>query len=148
MRSQFAMCKGCDAKCCKIVAPFIFGFEREKFSSSLVFHKFEDKKIPLLKKNGKNCIFLKNNKCRIYQSRPFNCRIFPFDIIKVGKNFYWIVWDFCQKPKDAEKHLKNFEKVIAKIDKKELDIYICFTKKSKDFRHRQFTILRQVKWPK
>ncbi len=31
-----------------------------------------------LKKNNGNCIFLKNNKCTVYKSRPIQCRTWPF----------------------------------------------------------------------
>ena len=31
-----------------------------------------------LKKNRGNCIFLKNNKCSVYKSRPIQCRTWPF----------------------------------------------------------------------
>ena len=31
-----------------------------------------------LKKNKGNCIFLKDNKCTVYKSRPIQCRTWPF----------------------------------------------------------------------
>ena len=31
-----------------------------------------------LKKNNGNCIFLKENKCTVYKSRPIQCRTWPF----------------------------------------------------------------------
>ena len=31
-----------------------------------------------LKKNNGNCIFLKDNKCTVYKSRPIQCRTWPF----------------------------------------------------------------------
>lgn len=70
-KSQFSMCKRCefDAKCCKIVPPMIFEFERINFQNHIIFDKFKGKQIPLLKKHGKTCIFLKNNKCQIYKKK-------------------------------------------------------------------------------
>lgn len=86
MESQFLQCEHCkiNKKCCKIVSPVIFGFERSKFKNFIFFDNFKGKKIPLLKKKNKSneCIFLKNNLCSIYEKRPFNCKMFPFDIIK------------------------------------------------------------------
>ncbi len=32
-----------------------------------------------MKKDGGNCIFLKNNQCTIYESRPLICRFYPFE---------------------------------------------------------------------
>ncbi len=31
-----------------------------------------------IKKNNGNCIFLKDNKCTVYKSRPIQCRTWPF----------------------------------------------------------------------
>ena len=31
-----------------------------------------------LKKNNGNCIFLKDNRCTVYKSRPIQCRTWPF----------------------------------------------------------------------
>jgi len=120
------MCNFCEfgTRCCKIIPPMIFEFERPKFEGKLITKEYRGYSILLLKKKGSNCIFLKQNKCLIYSSRPFNCKLFPFDITKKDNKFYWILWDFCYKPNDIEKNLKNFEKVIRKISKKELDIYI------------------------
>ncbi len=51
--------------------------------------KFKMKKI-----NGK-CIFLENNKCRIYSSRPLICRCFPFWIEKINKTFIFKATQDC-----------------------------------------------------
>jgi len=124
MGSQFSSCKNCDAKCCKIVPPMIFEFEKEKFYDKLTTRRFQNKTIFLLRKKGKKCIFLKNNKCQIYAKRPFNCKMFPFDITKINGKYFWIIWDFCIFPKNKEKYLKNFERIVQKMKQKEIDIYI------------------------
>ncbi len=48
-------------------------------------------------KRGNNCCyFYKNGRCAIYAVRPFDCKIFPFDIIEHDDEFYWIVYlDLC-----------------------------------------------------
>ena len=31
--------------------------------------------------------------CREHRLRPFDCRLFPFDLIKEEGKFIWVVWD-------------------------------------------------------
>ena len=62
------------------------------------------------KKPTGQCIFW-NGKCEIYDHRPFDCRIFPFDIDYIDGEFYWIVYS-CNKDSDwtwAEEHLRQLE---------------------------------------
>lgn len=42
----------------------------------------------LQKKDGK-CIFLEDNKCQIYESRPQICRCFPYTFQIRGDHIYW-----------------------------------------------------------
>jgi len=39
-----------------------------------------------------SCIFYEDNKCTIYQIRPLDCRIFPFDFIKKDNKIYLILY--------------------------------------------------------
>jgi len=34
------------------------------------------------------CFDVQNNKCKIYPHRPFECRLYPFLLLKVNKKFY------------------------------------------------------------
>lgn len=102
----------------------IFNFESSNFRANMNIVTYKKNKISLLKKSNSNCIFLMNNKCQIYNRRPFNCKMFPFDIKKIDNKFYWIVWDFCYVPNSIEKYLKKLEKDLKKIDREEITIYI------------------------
>jgi Fe-S-cluster containining protein len=105
MKSQYDICKECEQnfRCCKMVPPIIFQFERKDFCETIFFDKFKKQKISLLNKKEDNCIFLSKNKCSIYNKRPFNCVMFPLDIKKINKEFYWIIWDFCNPPNFRER---------------------------------------------
>jgi len=139
------MCKNCNANCCKIVPPMIFKFEKSLFENNTFFDKYEDQNVLLLKKYKNNCIFLKNDMCQIYDKRPFNCKMFPFDIKKIDDKLYWGLVDFCNTPVDIEKKLVELEKILYKLSQEEIELYINYTKSIDDFKNNNFKILREVK---
>lgn len=130
----------------------IFEFEKQKFKNFIFFDNFKGRKVPLLKKKKgcESCIFLKNNKCSIYEERPFNCIMFPFDIKRIKNKLFWIVRELCYIPKDSieiEKELTKFEQLyLPKLNEEELDLYINYTDEAEDFRCLKFKILREVLW--
>ncbi len=107
-------CFSC-AKCCKRYRITILPEEAEKISAFLNIpkEKFLEKfceikeinKIPfyVLRKIHNQCIFLDNNKCKIYPVRPYQCKIFPnlgskFPFCKIQKEIFtdplaYIVWE-------------------------------------------------------
>jgi Fe-S-cluster containining protein len=58
------------------------------------------------------CIFWnKENGCSIYEKRPFDCRLFPFDIYLFDGVAHWVVFS-CNPDSDwtwSENSLKSFE---------------------------------------
>jgi Fe-S-cluster containining protein len=72
----------------------------------------EGLKIKKIRKNSsQQCIFW-NGKCEIYDFRPLDCRLFPFDIDYIDGEYYWIVYS-CNKDSDwkwTEEHLQRFER--------------------------------------
>jgi len=67
------------------------------------------------KQNSSNCMFFDEttNQCTVYDNRPFDCKMFPFDLYwdENDNEIYWIVYS-CNKNSDwswTEQHLKNFE---------------------------------------
>jgi Fe-S-cluster containining protein len=56
------------------------------------FYIAVDKNIYKLKTNNNKCIFLKNGRCSIYENRPLDCRLYPFDIIKKDSKYYLILY--------------------------------------------------------
>ena len=65
------------------------------------------------KKDSFSCIFFdeQNIRCTIYENRPFDCEMYPFDIMWYENDYYWIVyscnldsnWEWC------EEHLQKLE---------------------------------------
>lgn len=64
------------------------------------------------KKDSTECVFWIDDKCSIYHQRPFDCRAYPFDILKVNESYCWIVYS-CNPDSDwswAESYLQDLEK--------------------------------------
>lgn len=59
-----------------------------------IFTTIEEKK-RLPKINTKSpCAYLnKGGLCSVHGIKPFDCRLFPFDLIKESGRFYWVIWD-------------------------------------------------------
>jgi Fe-S-cluster containining protein len=98
-------CLDCKTKCCVYDIAFpLFVTPKERETNKAI-----NSKIP--------CVFFNDCKlCEIHDSRPFDCRFFPFDLMKINKKFFWIIWDTdCQITKNRcdgfEKYLKavNYE---------------------------------------
>ena len=145
MRSQFSTCDECDARCCKIWPPYLFKFERKLFKDHIYFSRYKGQKVQSLEKHRKECVFLKNNKCSIYEKRPVDCIMFPFDIRKIKGEFFWIVWEFCKTPENIENHLSEFEKtIIPKLEKDDLEFYSDETQ-HECFKNIKMRVLRKIK---
>jgi Fe-S-cluster containining protein len=103
------------------------------------------------KANSDICVFWNENKCSIYQHRPFDCRAYPFDILKINGKYYWIVYS-CNPQSDwvwTEDHLQTLEKdkafseVMEKIEIFSGNTGLILPVESKKT---PYTILRQVKY--
>lgn len=55
------------------------------------YNKINDNLFQLKVEDGK-CIFYQNGKCSIYNYRPVDCKLYPFDIIKDGVNYYLVLY--------------------------------------------------------
>ena len=106
------------------------------------------------KPNSSECSFWDREKgCTIYQYRPFDCRMFPFDLYKIDGTWHWIVYN-CNPNSDwtwTEKHLSDLERspgflgMIQHIE--------AFSDTSKIAEHEndpgyEHTVLREVQFPK
>ena len=67
------------------------------------------------KENIQECMFFSSEKqCTIYDHRPFDCKIYPFDIYKIDDEYRWIVYS-CNPDSDrkwSEELLDKFEKEL------------------------------------
>ena len=118
------LCETCEHKsCCSdFASPMLFptdlknlekiGKLNNNFLQDLVV---DNKLIKIIKKkdNSNTCIFWDEEKklCSIYESRPYDCRMFPFDIDWVDNEYHWIVYS-CNKNSDwawCDEYLKKLE---------------------------------------
>lgn len=122
--SHVTLCGTCTGKsCCTDFAePILFPTDLVKLDgikkSSPDFIQeivIKDKHIKTIKrkKDSNSCIFFnqETNRCDIYQDRPFDCRMYPFDILWVDNGYHWIIYS-CNPNSDwswTEEHIKRIE---------------------------------------
>lgn len=121
----YKTCTQCNSlgKCCcafnRINSPVLNEEELQELKSYTNQNDFYEKKdtnlYNLITKNGK-CIFYQNNECIIYNKRPIDCRLFPFDIIRKDKRYYLIIYllDCINETKIIEE-IESIDFLIAKI---------------------------------
>lgn len=105
------------------------------------------------KKNSHQCVFWDqtNSKCSIYQHRPFDCRAYPFDILKINGKYHWIVytcnphsnWSWTEDYLTLLEKDRAFSEVMEKIEIFSGNTCIVLPSESKKT---PYTILRQVKF--
>ena len=94
----------CCCNCQEIDMPILLPFEAveiarlykkqvDDFACKLTEHLYQMKRTD--KENG--CIFFINNRCSIYENRPIDCRLFPFDFKEIDGE-YWVIYydNICQ----------------------------------------------------
>lgn len=128
----FNLCSGCvkkDATCCcdtNVDSPMLLPNEvnliakekkldKNKFCKEIDFSKkYNDFSLKTLYqmrrgKDKKSCYFYQNNECTIYNIRPIDCRIFPYDIkLEKDGNYYLVYYktDMCQIKNEKLKDIK------------------------------------------
>jgi Fe-S-cluster containining protein len=70
-----------------------------------------------MKVSQNTCYFYQNSNCIIYDVRPIDCRIFPFDIRKDTKQKLILIWYLtaCPKKINASFYEKKIEPLIRQI---------------------------------
>ena len=151
------LCDKCKhTSCCNdYVTPFLTPKEFEKikktghenFADDVVIN---DIKGYALRKKSKSeeCVFWDKEKgCTIYQERPFDCRLFPFDIYKIDGEYTWIVYS-CNKDSDwswSEEILKSLEAEIITDDVvKHIDAFSDLGRLDASDKSYEFIKLRKV----
>jgi Fe-S-cluster containining protein len=75
------------------------------------------------------CAYLtETGMCGCYDIRPFDCRLFPFDLIKEEGKFYWVIWDVDCPIIKEERHkfndyLHEHERMLIPKIKKYLEAF-------------------------
>lgn len=132
----------CRAKCCKEEKIFVLSNElsniKHAYANSQVNFNFSGK-----------CCFLKNNKCGIYELRPFECRIFPLDIEKINGKIMWIMWLWC--PASARINIpvliKNADKMAKQLGKEYILDYIRYhSAEESKYSSMKFKLIKEVRF--
>jgi len=157
------LCESCrEHPCCtSCESPFLLDSDIkkiEKFGPAKNFFeevKINGKSVNILKKksNTNECLFWdkKKQQCSIYSQRPFDCKLFPFDIRLIDGEYHWVVFS-CNPESDwswSEDYLNEIEnspQFIELLDK--LSEYSSFMVTTFGNEQPNFTILRKVRYTK
>jgi len=113
-------CLACKTKCCceDIAYPlFLTPEEKER-------HKELNTKRP--------CAFFDERKlCTIHDSCPVDCKLFPFDFIKINGELFWIIWKIScpiteKRQANFETYLSEHEKNLLPDFKEHIEKYAAF----------------------
>lgn len=127
-------CKKCSGLyCCsaieahtKIGPPFLTSYDLSRIKNftgmqTSVFlqtktNHFTGNKVRFLKTIKGRCIFFDSEQgtCQIHVIRPIDCGLFPLDIRKVGKHYYWILYryKYCDLSYRDKGILLNFKNEV------------------------------------
>lgn len=141
-----AACPDCRGQCCQM--PWLTDDERhlaERFPEAI---KFIGGAAFFL--NHKRCAFLdrQSGKCRIYEARPLDCRLFPLDIIEQDGEYYWCIFTTCpnwRKMRDIfEPFIPRLEDKISASLWRQFCRQIAVTKNEyPPYKNRQYVIVKR-----
>lgn len=125
-KGTYGFCNSCVGKfdcCCncnKIDMPVILPTEVQKiesisrksidsFAKKLTNNLYQMRRIEDKEENG--CIFFVNNSCLIYENRPIDCRLFPFDFKEIDGE-YWLIYyndiEICKALPTDKDEIKSY----------------------------------------
>lgn len=130
----FNLCSNCVGKsatcCCNpdVDSPMMLPNEAEEISKKTNLNKDDfSKKVEFSKmyndntlkdlyqlkrqKHNNNCIFYKDNKCTIYDIRPIDCKLFPYDIKLEKDGNYYLVYYKSNKCQIMHENIKDIKLV-------------------------------------
>jgi len=158
------LCETCThSNCCtEFIESFVFPTDiknlsyldmpKEQYLNDVTINR---KKFTILrnKKNSSECIFWDSKKgCTVYNNKPFDCVMFPFDLYPIDGIWHWVVYS-CNPESNwswAESHLEKLENDPRFLEvMEEMD---CYADTSRISDHKsdpqyKFTTLRKVKFP-
>lgn len=157
------LCVNCSHKsCCTDSAvPLVFSTELKKilkinpkYLDHIQTIEINGKQINTLKKknNSTHCVFWdgETGGCTIYESRPIDCKLYPFDIVYFNNSYHWIVYS-CNQNSDwqwSEKHLQKLEADEGFVELiKNLDVFTEHTKMilPRESKKTPYVVLRKIK---
>lgn len=132
-------CLPCESWCCKGENPYASRDELKLLGVDKIGTNPDD-----------TCVFLDGGQCSIYSKRPFECRIFPFDVQKINGRLTWVLWDVCPAKAflNIDDFLILFESIILEDKGIEyLHDYIDYHKKHEPIKYSElsYKIIQLVK---
>lgn len=158
------LCDSCKLTCCESVdSPPVFPNDLKKLEKIgkatgeyLKYTDLGEGKIWISikkKESSTQCKFFDNEKknCTIYEDRPLDCKMYPFDIGFIDGEPWWYVY-VCNPNSDwewTEKHLEKLENdpYFYEVMEK-LEHYYIYINKGFDDRSKKEIPLRKVRWTK
>lgn len=161
------LCNSCKHQSCctNSVVPLVFSYDFEKLksigksgSAFVKEIKVGGRSVNSIKKkeNSNICVFWDEDKkgCSIYQDRPLDCKVYPFDIYLVDGKYHWILYS-CNPDSNwewTEEHLQSLEEDEQFNELMEnIELYNDYSKvlmlvsKSQNI---PFKVLREVRYKK
>lgn len=80
------------------------------------FYDVVDSNLYKIKLNNDECVFLKNGRCQVYNHRPLDCRLFPFDILKKDTKYYLVLYQLgCIEEYTVVDNFDCLDNLIEKV---------------------------------
>ena len=145
----FDFCATCAANnnCCvrtrhnygQVANPPLLPHEGEMIAAvtGLGIDEFTESTVPegnglAIKRAGAGGYFYQGGRCAIYSARPFDCRIFPFDVIEHEGELHWIVYtNLCPVDFDYNRYLASAKEVLRDSNVSEEEL-VAFTRHGRD----------------
>ncbi len=111
-------CLSCREKCCAMSLAFPLFITPE-----------EQRRLPETNTVHPCAYYNEEGLCDAHEDRPVDCRLFPFEILKLDGVFQWVVWEvdcLILKAPDYEPYLLQHERDIIPGFSKYLDDYASF----------------------
>jgi|SRR5947209_6082222 len=165
---EFDICASCppNKNCCskvgegaQVAAPFIMEHEASEIARATGLPKetfattsATSSKIEALRTLNRHCYFydVQNGKCSIYDSRPFDCRLFPFDVMKTEEGrFYWIMYqELCpptfQLDLVRDRYFERAKRVLARANVSKDDLSRFAVYGAETMQKNRFRVLQEV----
>ncbi len=127
-------CKPCGLWCCQGENPYASQAELAALGVSAIGRKPDD-----------TCIFLENSLCSVYDKRPLECRIFPFDIHDIDGDLMWVLWDVCPAGAqlDIEQSISYLEKtLLPRYSRDYVDAYMAYHSVNEPEKYQDLTVTK------
>ncbi len=130
------LCDSCESKsCCKsFTGANLLPTEFKKIQNAIGSADFAKtvmfNKIPTLviknKSDTDECVFWdsENEQCSIYEHRPFDCKLFPFDIHEIDGKYMWVIntcnpdsdWSWAESMLDSFENDPSFNELVGRLN--------------------------------